>query len=150
MNDWASGVFKQIETQRAVDRLRQETFLEKQRIKKTEGPRLWAEVRKHVEEGCHSFNAIDGRAVLGVEPGRDELLVVISRLEDAPRTLRIVFDSDSGRVRWGCDGEYGEWALEVTLDGKPQFVDKFGAVTAEGAARQMMNVLMLRRISSLG
>lgn len=143
MNDWASEVFKQVESQRASERLRQETFLEKQRIKKTEGPLLWASVKQHVQDGCRSFNAIGNRAALAVEPGQDDRLVVISRLEDAPRTLRIGFDAGSGRLGWGCEGEFGEWGIEVSLDGKPQFVDKFGVTTPEWAARHMMNALVL-------
>jgi hypothetical protein len=56
MSDWADKALKRLSDHRINQRNQDEVFLEKQRIKRTQGFPLWLEVRKSVKANCSDFN----------------------------------------------------------------------------------------------
>lgn len=145
MSEWASNTLKQVEARREDERLRRETFLEKQRVKKAEGPLLWKAVCEEILNNCRGFNTQIGEEALRIVPEKDGRLVVRSRVDGAARELRVRFDEAAGSLSWGCEGEGGEFSIEVPLDGRARFADKFGGADPDSVAAQMLNTLVLAR-----
>lgn len=139
---WADTALQRKREQEQKLELERRVFLEKQELKRIEGPRLWAAVRVAVERNCAELNRKAAEQLLVFRDASDARIEVA--LRDGSRILRGSYSE--GALSWGCIGagpsEFGDWRLEVDNAGAVHFQDKFGPVTnAEIAAELLLNTL---------
>lgn len=143
MNDWSDYALGRLKKQAEDQRLKDQKFLEKQRLKKAHGTPLWHEVRRIAKENAEHLNAKAGREILVFEVTQNTTLKVRANLESGPRTLQALFDGETGKVEWECEGKAGAaWNVLIEDDGTPRFYWSLVPTTPASMVKQMLDKLL--------
>jgi len=142
MSDWADKALKRLSDHRINQRNQDEVFLEKQRIKRTQGFPLWLEVRKSVKANCSDFNLKAGTQMLTFEVTPDSELTVRASIDGSTHSLYANFKDSTGELSFFCGATSGHWLLEATSDGTAQFIGSSHPSTPEQIAEQMLTSLV--------
>jgi hypothetical protein len=142
MNDWADYAVSRLRKQQQDRRIKDEKFLEKQRLKRAHGIPLWGQVREILKKNCAAFNTKMGEELLVLETTQEMELSVRSHVGGDLRRLRALFNSETGTVSWECGESNGTWELAVSDDGTAQFQSAMIPTTSDSMAKQMLDALL--------
>ncbi|MGH2506770.1 MAG: hypothetical protein ACRDHZ_05070 [Ktedonobacteraceae bacterium] len=116
MSNWADDALGKLKKQQGDQRVKDAKFLEKQRLKKAHGGRLWEEVRRAVKENCNHLNTKAEKEILVFEVTQNTILRVRASLDSNSRLLAAAFDEETGLLSWESNAANGQWELAVTDD----------------------------------
>lgn len=138
MTDWSDKAVGILDRKREEKNLRDEVFLEKQKLRKTLGVRLFGEVRSNIR-----------KQVLALESSRPNVLViqkdlpnemVVCEIKDG---ILLTLTFDQGTLFWAIgstDQEYFD--VTVTDDGGVRFRCGIVSTTPDRIAEQMLDALL--------
>ena len=142
MNDWSDYALARLQKQREDQRMKDEKFLEQQRIKKAFGAPLWHELRQMIVENVIAFNAKVNNTLLVFEVTEDSELSVRSKIDGNIRRLHASFDDEVSRLSWECATKSGQWDVAATDEGGVRFEWGSTAITPASIAEQMLDALL--------
>jgi hypothetical protein len=143
MNDWSDYASARLRQQDQDQQLKDKKFLEKQRLKRAHGTKLWHEVRRIVKENSEHLNIKEGKQILVFEVTQNTQLKVRANLKSESRPLQATFDEERGRLEWECREKSGDaWELFVTEDGGVSLCRGMVPTTPALVAKQMLDALL--------
>lgn len=142
MSDWSDYAVARLEKQREDQRMKDQKFLEQQRIKKAFGLPLWLELRRLAIDNVIAFNNKVSTSILAFEATEDTQLNIRSKMEGTPRRLLVSFDDEVSRLSWECGTKSGQWDVAATDDGGVRFEWGMTATTPESIVEQMLDALL--------
>jgi hypothetical protein len=142
MSDWSDYAVARLQKQREDQRMKDEKFLEQQRIKKAFGAPLWHELRQMIVENVIAFNSKIGSNALVFEVTEDSELSVRSKIDGSVRRLHASFDDEVSRLSWECGTKSGQWDVAATDDGGVRFEWGMTATTPASIVEQMLDALL--------
>lgn len=143
MSDWADSAAAKLKKEREEKKLKNEQFVEAQRIKREQAPGLWQQVRSVIEAECAKLNEKMGERVLSVEPAFPEAFVVRAMVDGDARSLKVQFDENHFLVNWESSwGPVSGREIMTVSGGNLVFSAGMMTKTAEQAAHSMLNALL--------
>lgn len=142
MTDWADYAIGRLEKQRQDQRLKDQKFVEKQRIKKAHGIPLWRQIRQIIKDNCSALNTKVGKEMLVFEVTQDREVSVRAHLDSDVRRLHALFDEETGKLSWECGEKSGDWEVAVTDEGGAQFQWGMIPTVPTSIVKQMLDALL--------
>ena len=143
MSDWALKAVKRLKSQQQDQRIQDEVFLEKQRIKRVYGLPLWLKVRENVRLNCSDFNREAGKEIMMFDNSAPSTeLTVRATINGKHRSTHASFDESLGELSCCSGSNIGHWSLRATEDGQAQFFGSRGSSTPDLIAEQIMGPLI--------
>jgi len=117
--DWASNAKSQIQKRRDEDQKKSDLFVAEQDLKKAHAPKVWASIRKDIEDMCRALNAEMGREVIASEsPKMNEVKL---RAVDSGVASIATFDPSTMQIETSAPGAPNIYTASVS---NGQFVFK--------------------------
>jgi hypothetical protein len=143
MNDWSDYASRRLKKQLEDRRLKDQKFVEIQRLKNVHGLPLWNEIRRIVKENVEHLNTKEGKEIVAFEVTQNSILKVRANVDSALRVLQAEFNEDTGRLQWECDGKNRDgWELSTTEDGSVNLSWGMVPTTPASIAKQMLDALL--------
>jgi hypothetical protein len=145
MNDWSDYALARLRKQEDDKRVKDQKFAATQKLLQSHGIQLWHEVREIVRKNVESLNAKAQKKLLAFEVTQHTILRVINVSQPSRGALHAIFDQDTGKLEWDCDGKKGEWELGVSDEGSVHFhggVVPMVPTTPASIAKEMLDALL--------
>ena len=145
MNDWADYALGKLQQQRENQRLKDQKFVEKQKLKKARGIPLWQQTREAVKNNCEALNTKSGENLLAFEVTNNMELSVRSLAGQEVRELHANFDGDLGKLIWTSGAKTGSWELAVSEESGDVYFQQSWALppaTPAKMAKEMLDALL--------
>jgi gas vesicle protein len=144
MSDWSDRALERTEKRQETQQIRDQVWLEKQRLIKSNGAPLWHEVKAIIKKHISDFNEKSKMERLFFDVTQNAELRVRSEIEDHRQYLQAFFDEGTGRLKYECGARRRNgWELRI-VDGKVGFYQGVGEVpiSPESIAEQMLDALI--------
>lgn len=140
MTEWAKGAADAIRAKQQAEIEKDKKFNEEQKLKREQGPQLWAEIKKWVTENCDSLNAeMESKILLYENTVSDSIRVQHLGTNDL---LEANYKSDMFTLMWQiAQKASGRYILEVK-EGKLGFFEGDMRRTVDFIGSQMLNHLL--------
>jgi len=142
MSEWSRKTSAKLKARASAQAIRDEKFVELQRLKRANGDAKWLEVREAVEAECSDLNADMGEQIVKFNMAPMDRLQVWKVGTD--RTLHAEFHSDTHQLQWECGKRKGHWNLITTENGVVSFarVQEDAPIAAKEIAAQLLDILL--------
>jgi hypothetical protein len=142
MGDWADDVLRKLQQKRAVEHIRDEKFVEQQRIKRAKGVPLWNDVKGKIKARVYALKEKSGEDILVIQSDQPNEITVRNEVADG-LLLLVKFSPESNAIEWSCGNEdKNGWELVVADDGRAVFHWGMVPTTPDSIAHQMLNALL--------
>jgi hypothetical protein len=143
MSDWADDAIRKLQQKRDDQRLKAETFLEQQKIKRANGIPLWDEVRARIRARISELKEKSGgSSIVTIQSDQPGEMLVRSEVGGG-QLLHARFKEDTGQLTWWCANKDKDgWEVAVTEGGGSCFQRGIIVTTPDSIATQMLNTLL--------
>jgi hypothetical protein len=122
-DDFVQKFAANLKRKRSEQQIRDEKFVQVQRLKQELGPELWASLRDWLEQTGTKINKEMNEKAFVFEVGSSSEVTI--RRASPPASLRLSFDSGSNRVRYECGVGKGEFTVEIDDNQEAYFRDAY-------------------------
>jgi hypothetical protein len=141
MTDWANSMAARLKARDQERQLAATNSAKTESVRTTRGEALWLEVKAQVKQNADALNTKTAQQSLTVEVVPGQEMQVRAVVDGAYRVLHVAYDRDSGTPGWKCDGQSGEWIVQVSSDGITNFVKATGMEAPSCPAKTATDML---------
>lgn len=144
MTDWSKKMADKLKKRSQGQNLKDEKFLETQRMKREVGPRLWEAVRSDVSAEGIALNTEMGREIITTDKtsSHDEI-VLVAHTDSGVNRSYIRFEPELGKLTWETTKGYKDtFELAIGSDSKMAFYNGAVPYSSGSIAKQILETLL--------
>jgi hypothetical protein len=144
MSDWSREMAEKLKNRLRSQQVRDEKFVELQRMKREIGPKLWDAVKSDVRSEASALNLDLGQEVIREEKTAWDEMILLADLNDGVRRSHVKFESEPGLLTSQTDNGSTD-AFELALDsrnGRLAFHASMFPQTTGSIAKQILDRLL--------
>jgi hypothetical protein len=144
MTEWSKGMAAKLRRRKWEVERRDAKFIELQRLREDEGPRLWQEVQNLISQEGNALCAEMEEDFLAAKSDSPTEMTVTADMTEGPRTCKVIFYPLPGKLTWKREnGSNGTFELAVGKNGKLWFFSGDEPLSLHHIAERILEALLL-------